>query len=150
MRDRDALHTTDVIAHRCCAASRGRHDRRWRGRHLLPLPWYRSGQPIDFDLRERTAEGGETYAYPAQYGATCAAHDADMPPTCSEDPAPAWCAVQWCFVDPAECSVDMVALSSAYWDHVELYISYETCQQPAAAGGTAGPHVGQEGFVELS
>ena len=87
----------------------------------------------------------EDYSYALGYGsAACAAHDATHAPYCADaagaplDPAPDWCASNWCWVDPQNCiladaagnAVPAVASSYFHMDGqaASRYYSYETCQ----------------------
>mmetsp|Transcript_10872 Transcript_10872/g.19350 ORF Transcript_10872/g.19350 Transcript_10872/m.19350 type:complete len:682 (-) Transcript_10872:45-2090(-) len=77
--------------------------------------------------------------YPADVGAHCAAWDDGRHPTsCKEgaDQEPgmgnAWCAEQWCFVDPCNCDIEDSPKSStylpeAYYQGKPIFYSYSTC-----------------------
>ena len=52
--------------------------------------------------------------YPLPYGFNiCAPHDQNLPPACSVESPPDWCANAWCFV-AKECSNEDVAASSYF------------------------------------
>jgi hypothetical protein len=80
--------------------------------------------------------GGNTYAYPGSYGyGSCTAHDSNLPPSCADaegnalEGAPAWCASEWCYVDPETCNIAHNA--SSYFERDDeapkMFYSYATC-----------------------
>mmetsp|Transcript_34054 Transcript_34054/g.102666 ORF Transcript_34054/g.102666 Transcript_34054/m.102666 type:complete len:914 (+) Transcript_34054:84-2825(+) len=78
----------------------------------------------------------DQYCYPAIYGLQgCRSYDESLVPVCNDGYGNAavgrgsWCAVPWCYVDPASCSSAYGATASAYFDG--MYYSYSTCGQGA-------------------
>jgi len=84
----------------------------------------------------RTIPGVDTeYIYPASFGTGCAAHDNNLPPSCDRAQKPAWCTIEWCYVDPDNCDVTKVK-SKYFPDVTELYFSYQTCSSDGASSGS--------------
>jgi len=93
--------------------------------------------------------------YPADLGAHCAAWDNGMHPiSCKEHQEPgmgnAWCAQQWCFVDPCNCDIDSKPKPSTYlpaasYQGKPLFYSYATCGDTDTWKSEASP---QENAIE--
>ena len=82
----------------------------------------------------RVDVAGEVQCYPATYGLTCAAHDSGLEPYCDAAVAspPAYCAEQWCYVDPALCRASSAGLRFGETQILQdasglAYYSYATC-----------------------
>ena len=64
--------------------------------------------------------------FTASYGLACGTHDAGLMPDCAGDPAPAFCAQRWCYVDAAAChAAPILYEASDYFPGAAL--SYELC-----------------------
>lgn len=82
-----------------------------------------------------TVDGGRKVSFPADYGSSCNAWEADVHPDCKGDKAPKWCKKAWCWVDPCSCGwYSGRPRVSAGWlgkdvsfQGKQLYYSYTTC-----------------------
>ena len=71
----------------------------------------------------------DTHRYLPTYGlSTCSAHDSGLAPYCNDANVtrrPAWCADNWCYVDPSNCVLP--TSETSYFPNAGLYYSYTTC-----------------------
>lgn len=92
---------------------------------------------IGIDKLEGSIEadvGKGKMAFPASYGAQCAAHDQTLHPDCKGADPPEWCGKAWCWIDPCSCKQQEPPKVTAGWmgptvnfQGKTLYYSYTTC-----------------------
>ena len=91
--------------------------------HGLPVYWTEEG----VHYIEYTDDEGTVHQYTPDYGTSCKAWDADLPPSCTGDDAPDSCAQSWCWVNPDTCDS---GIQGSYFPDSELWFSYDTCRLP--------------------
>lgn len=72
-----------------------------------------------------------TFEFPTDVGSRCEAWDATHNPLCLVDSPPAWCAQQWCYVDPCACDLPespFMTQSHLTWQGKPAHGSYATCE----------------------
>mmetsp|Transcript_41709 Transcript_41709/g.126542 ORF Transcript_41709/g.126542 Transcript_41709/m.126542 type:complete len:1858 (-) Transcript_41709:76-5649(-) len=101
------------------------------------------------------------YQYPPRYGMdTCSQHDRDKEPSCHGSNPPAFCELEWCYVDRDNCDLsfvtfDLESVGEYIWSDFpgqELPYSYETCgninrYEDFLNGVNDGANSNEEGFV---